>query len=130
MSNGIPEPFEERSRRPLRPLPLVAGAYVVLWLSGVIASFFVNVPLVCRGDAWFLVGSMLLVAGALGVLWSSRAAVLGLPMQGRGGASEDQVGTSLTRAPPQWFAIGCAILGLAVVAGMLILLVRLLTGQG
>ncbi len=44
-----------------------------------------------------------------------------------GGESEDQVGTSLTKAAPPWFSIGCWIMVLSLVGGTTWFFVRLLT---
>ena len=69
MSNGIPEPFEERSRQPLHPLSIVAGSYTVLWGATAIASLFVDLPLLALNKSgWPFFVSLVVLAASLIVL--------------------------------------------------------------
>ncbi len=59
MSNGVPEPFEDRTGRPL-PLPVrFAIAYVVLWAGLQLADFLIDIPLF-SGMGWAFYFSILL----------------------------------------------------------------------
>ena len=67
MSNGTPQPFEDRAQRMSR-LPIVlASTYVVLAGAAWIASRYFDLPFLDRGSWQVYVGALLLVI-SLGVL--------------------------------------------------------------
>ncbi len=67
MSNGVPEPFEDRTRRPLARPVLVAITYVVLWGTGAVASIWVDFPALFE-VGWALYISILLLVISLIVI--------------------------------------------------------------
>ena len=67
MSDGVPEPFEDRGN-PLRLLTGLAIAYVVLWGGAAILSPFIDVPWVDWEMGWLTWASVLGLVIAVGLI--------------------------------------------------------------
>ena len=75
MSNGSPEPFEDRVRKRMSAVESVSIAYVLLCGAGGTASLFVDVPFVSRENLPLLTVAGVLFIVAVGVLvrgWNGR----------------------------------------------------------
>ncbi len=75
MSNGTPEPFEDKMRKRMSALEIVSIVYVLLCVAGGTASLFVDVPFVSRENLPLLAlpGVLFIVAVAVLVReWGGR----------------------------------------------------------
>ncbi len=64
MSNGTPEPFEDKTANPLGVPATLAIAYTVLWMAAAVVQWIV--PL--RVPGWVLWASLALLAVSLAVI--------------------------------------------------------------
>ncbi len=67
MSNGAPEPFEDKGK-PLGSLIVLASAYVLLWGGAAILSPFIDVPWVDWEMGWPMWASVLGLVIAVGLI--------------------------------------------------------------
>ena len=75
MSNGSPEPFEDRMRKRMSAVEIVSIVHVLLCVAGGTASLFVDVPFVSRENLPLLALAGVLFIVAVAVLvrgWTGR----------------------------------------------------------
>ena len=123
MSNGVPEPFEEDSVRPLKLGARAAALYVVLWVTVALVSLLFDLPLITGHRGWLFALSIVLLALSIGSLWRKRPPTGAFTEAGEA-PSEDQIGTPLERDPPGWAKTGCAILALVLLGWLALLVAR------